>query len=164
MLAGCDTAAPNADDVTGETDIIHLAKEGPPGAAPGTCWGKNISPATIETVTEQVLVEPAVVGADGVILSPAAYKTETRQSIVRERRKTWFETPCPEVLTAEFVASLQRALAVRNKYSGPITGQMDTVTRLAVRRFQEPLGLNSALLSLTTARNLGLVAVERDTG
>ena len=32
----------------------------PPGAPDGTCWGRLETPAVIETVTEQVLVQPAV--------------------------------------------------------------------------------------------------------
>jgi peptidoglycan hydrolase-like protein with peptidoglycan-binding domain len=64
-------------------------------------------------------------------------------------------------MTPEFVASVQRALKVRALYRGPISGQMDSRTRAAIRAFQAPDGLDSGILSLDAARKLGLVAVER---
>jgi len=144
-----------------EPPATRLFQPAPPGAPPGTCWGKTETPALIETVTEQVIVQPAETGADGAVVSPAVYRTETRQQIVRERRETWFETPCPEVLTPEFVASLQRALAARGLYRGAETGEMDRATRAAIRRYQAPDGVDSGILSLEAARRLGLVAMAR---
>ncbi|MGE4326533.1 MAG: peptidoglycan-binding protein [Pseudodonghicola sp.] len=143
----------------GAPEVSRRSEEAPPGAAPGTCWGKYVSPAVIETVTEQVVARPAKLNEDGSVLRPAVYKTETVQRIVRERVETWFERPCDEVLTEEFVASLQRALAVRNLYHGPVTGRMDSRTEAAVRRYQKPLGLDTGILTLETARKLGLVAI-----
>ncbi len=67
----------------------------------------------IETVTEQIMVQPPEILADGTVLSPAIYRSETQQRIVRERRETWFETPCEDVWTEEFTTSVQRALKVR---------------------------------------------------
>ncbi|WP_417712988.1 peptidoglycan-binding domain-containing protein [Pseudophaeobacter arcticus] len=133
--------------------------EAPPGAPPGTCWHRNTSPAVIQTVTDQVLVTPAVVDATGQITQPAVFRTVTRQDIVQPRRDTWLETPCPEQLTPEFTASLQRALAVRGYYRGTTTGQMDRATRIAIRRYQKETGLDSSTLSLDTARQLGLIAI-----
>lgn len=155
LLAACDTAPSNS-----EPEPFETRTTAPPGAAPGSCWGKDITPAVVETVTEQVLLRPAETHPDGRIARPATYKTETRQKIVQERAEAWFETPCAEVLTPEFVASLQRALRARGYYRGPISGQMDARTRAAIRRYQAPQGLNSAILSIATARKLGLVAVE----
>ena len=88
------------------------------------------------------------------------FKTETRQDIVRPRRDTWFEAPCDSDLTPEFIASVQRALVARSLYRGAINGEMDRATRAAVRRYQKPQGLDSGLLSLAAARQLGLVAIE----
>lgn len=158
LSAGCQTTLPGAV----EPDIIHTRDEAPPGAAPGTCWGKDITPAVVETVTEQVIVQPAEILDDGTVLQAAVYKTETRQAIIQERKVTWFETPCREVMTPDFVASVQRALKARGLYRGPVTSQMDNRTRAAIRAFQKPEGLDSGILSLAAARKLGLVAVTRD--
>ncbi|MET4101039.1 hypothetical protein ABIE58_000455 [Roseovarius sp. MBR-78] len=135
--------------------------EAPPGAPPGTCWGKQVSPAVIETVTEQVQTAPAVTDAGDRVLVPARYATETRQVIVEERRVRWIETPCPQMQTPDFIASLQRALIARALHTGPVTGRMDARTRKAVRRLQSDRGLDSDILALDTARDLGLVAVPR---
>lgn len=157
LLAGC--AAPPLPDVAAalrEPDLAYLTQVAPPGAAPGTCWGKTVTPAIIETVTDQVMLQPAQVTTDGRVLAPAVFKTETRQQILRERRETWFETPCAPEMTPDFIASLQRALAARGVYSGSITGEMDARTRAAIRRFQAPQGLDSGILSLAAARQMGL--------
>lgn len=157
LAAGCDSALPAS-----EPDQVETLAAAPPGATPGTCWGKDVSPAVVETVTEQILVQPAEVLVDGSVARPAIYKTETRQAIVRERVETWFETPCAGILTPDFVASLQRALSARGLYRGAITGLMDKRTRAAVRRYQSPQGLDSGILSMAAARKLGLIAVKRE--
>ncbi|WP_299352126.1 peptidoglycan-binding domain-containing protein [uncultured Shimia sp.] len=162
-LAACDPAeiAPPDLAALAEPDVVRSsATSGPPGAKPGTCWGREVSPAVIETVTEQIIVQPAEVMADGTVISPAVYRSETQQRIVQERRETWFETPCDAVWTEEFTASLQRALKARGHYTGPITGLRDKRTRAAIRRYQSAQGLDSTILSLEAARQLGLVAVE----
>lgn len=146
----------------GEPDVMRLTQIAPPGAAPGTCWGKSVTPAIIETVTHQVLLQPAQVMSDGSVTQPAIYKTETLQQIVRERRETWFLTPCPKDMTPEFNANVQRALAARGLYRGDISGEMNAATRAAVRRYQKPQGLDSGILSLAAARKLGLVAVKQE--
>lgn len=133
-----------------------LFQKAPPGAAPGTCWGKSIIPAKVATITEQVLVTPA--SGDG---HAATYRTETRQEIIRPRQESWFEAVCDDALTPDFVKSLQRALAVRGIYKGRISGDMSALTRRAVRLLQADDGVLSDKLSLKTARKLGLIAVTR---
>ncbi|MFU1478460.1 peptidoglycan-binding domain-containing protein [Roseovarius sp. C7] len=155
-LAGCQMPQPPTTP-----GIVETLAEAPPGAPPGSCWGKLETPAVIETVTDQVLVQPAVLAEDGSVRQPASYRTDTRQEIVKEREVTWFETPCAADMTPEFVSSVQRALKVRALYRGTISGQMDARTRAAVRAYQTPHGLNSGILSLESARRLGLVAIER---
>ena len=54
---------------------ILRAADGPPGAAPDSCWGRDVTPALIETVTEQVMIQPPQVTADGTVTSPAVFKT-----------------------------------------------------------------------------------------
>ena len=86
-LAACmPVSGDNAADA-----LLGSMLDVPEGAPPGTCWGKIVSPALIETVTEQVQVEPAVTAADGTVTRPASFRTETRQRIVTERAVRWFE-------------------------------------------------------------------------
>ena len=120
----------------------------PPGADPSLCWARDVSPARVATETVQAM--------EGGVLT-----TRTRQRILAERREQWFEAPCPPAMTEEFVATLQRALTARGLYAGPIDGRMTAATRLAVRAYQEPLGLASGTLSMEAARALGLSAAPR---
>lgn len=151
-LISCMPASPISDSPA-------IADHAPAGAAEGTCWHRNTSPAVIETITEQVLVQPAKLDALGQITQPAVFRTITRQDIVQPRRDSWIEIPCPDQITPEFVASVQRALRARGYYRGAITGQMDRSTRIALRRYQTDAGLNSSALSLDTARQLGLITI-----
>ncbi len=130
--------------------------------ASGLCFGRDITPAVIETVTEQVLERAAITAPDGTVIAPAVYRRAIRQQIVRDRSEVQFETPCPPVFTPAFVASLQRALTARGFYRGPITGTLDTATGRAVQEFQRRDGPDSPLLSIAAARSLGLVALDRD--
>lgn len=141
--------------------VSRLFQDAPPDAAPGTCWAKTARPAVLETVTEQVLVQPATYDLEGRPLSAPLYATNTRQSILREREYSWFQRPCDSEMTEEFLSSLQRALAARGLYAGPVTGLMDARTQAAVRAFQKDDGIDSGMLSIQAARRLGLVAVPR---
>lgn len=152
-LAGCDVPGTGLGTVTG------LAPKAPPGAPEGTCWSTTATPATIQTVTRQVLVRPATYDLDGNQVSTAQYRTETRQEIIEDRQETFFETPCDDILTPMFIASLQRALTARGLYAGSVTGVFDPPTRDAIRAFQKPDGIDSGILSLAAARKLGLVSV-----
>jgi len=158
LLAGCSgVPIPDVAQLM-EPDLVKTRAAPPPGADPNACYGQDATPAIIETVTEQILLQPAEVAVDGTVTYPAVYKTETRQAIVRERRELWFETPCGNALTPDFVASLQRALKARGFYRGPVNGEMTARTRHAIRVYQKPQGLDSAILSKAAARQLGLVA------
>jgi len=162
-LLALTACAPAADQ--GVFDTARSASEGavevrrgvgPPDADPNACYGLQVRPAVIETVTDQVMVQPEQTGPDGTVLQPAVFVTEQQQRIVQERREIWFETPCEAQTDPDFIASLQRALQVRGLYTGPINGQMTRRTERAIRAFQEPQGLDSATLSLASARQLGL--------
>lgn len=133
----------------------------PEGAPPGTCWGKIPTPAVVETITEQVLVTPAKVNPDGSIATLPVYRAERREHIVTPRTDRWFEIPCPPAFTVEFVSTLQRALIARGLYAGAVNGNMDDATRRAVLAVQSAEGLPSDVLSIETARELGIVAVLR---
>lgn len=158
-LTACQTVVPAT-----APQVSRSLQEAPPGAAPGSCWGKQVTPAIVETVTEQVLVQQPARRADAGAAATAIYRTETAQQIVRPRSETWFETPCDAALTPEVIATLQRALAARGHYSGPIDGAMTARTRAAVRAWQAPEGLDTGILSLASAQGLGLIPVARDPG
>jgi hypothetical protein len=109
-------------------------------------------------VTEQVLVSEEVRDASGAVIQPATFRTRTQQRMVQDREEIWFRAPCPDLQTVQFIASLQRALKARGLYVLPITGEMNPETAEAVRRFQAERGLDSPVLSLAAARELGLAA------
>lgn len=161
LAAACIVAA-CADNGTvtssSNVDPISLATA-PPGAAAGTCWGKTVSPAVVETVNRKVQLQPAQVSSDGRIQSPPIYKTETSQLVVQPRRETWYEIICEADITPDFIASVQRALEARGFYTGQITGEMDARTRAAIGRYQASEGLDSKTLSIAAARKLGLITV-----
>lgn len=158
-LSGCDV--PTDARSAGRLSKFQVVQTAPPGAAPGTCWGNRVTPAIIETVDREVLVQPAQVSADGRIQQPAVYRRESRQEIVQERREVWTEIVCTPQLTEDFIASLQRALAARGYYSGEVTGLPDNRTRTAIRKFQAEDGFSEGILTVAAARKLGLIAVQR---
>jgi len=129
----------------------------------GNCYGRDVTPAVIETVTEHVMVQPAAVTSSGEVTSQAVFRTVRRQAILRERREVVFETVCPQDLTKEFVGSLQRALLTRGTYEGQITGNLDDATQRAIQTYQRQEGYDSSLLDIRTARDFGLVSVSAET-
>ena len=147
---------------TGGPDLPALATAAISYDAQGHCYGTDISPAVIETVTVQEVDTPAVLDAEGRVVTPATYRSNIRQQIVREREEVRFETICPPRFTAEFVESLQRALKARGYYMGAVNGVLDTATGRAIQDFQRVDGPDSPLLSIAAARKLGLVALTRE--
>ena len=170
FLGACQQVAPPVLLPVSETDMIQISTKAPEDNRSGKCWGTDITPALVETVTEQVLVRPAgpVIGPspDGAptyrtVQSPAVYKTLTHQKIITPRSEYWFEVPCAADMDTGFIATLQRALKSRGLYRGAVTGVMDPKTAKAVRWYQKQHGLDSGILSLAAARQLGLVAYAR---
>ncbi|WP_146587598.1 peptidoglycan-binding domain-containing protein [Puniceibacterium confluentis] len=152
--------------------VVACAPQGGPGASgpeqaalaaerrsDGSCQAREIVPAIYEQVPGQVQVVQAERAADGTVIRPPIYRNATVPKIVRPRGEIRFEVPCPETMTPEFIATLQRALLARGYYTAAITGRMDSATVAAVRRYQSGRGLDSGHLALDTARDLGLVAV-----
>lgn len=161
LLGAAFLAACLQGPTVSETGTIVGNGLAPAGAPPGTCWGKIPTPAVVETVTEQFLVTPAKINTDGTIANLPVYRAESRQQIVTPRTDRWFEIPCPPAFTVEFVSTLQRALQARGQYTGPVSGNMDDATRRAVLAVQTAAGLPSDVLSIETARDLGIVAILR---
>lgn len=158
LAAGCVPPGPEAPP----PDAPALMAAEIESDAEGRCFGRDITPAQVETVTAQELETPAVIAPDGTILSPAVYRSVIRQRITRERREIRFETICPPAFTADFVASMQRALSARGFYTGPIDGALTRATGRAVQDFQRSFGIDSPLLSIIAARRLGLVALSAE--
>lgn len=157
LLAACTQTSLPAVSRLAEPNSSSISL---PDPETGVCLAKDVTPAVIQTVTEQVLMQPAQVSTDGAVTYPATYRTETRQVIVKERKDLTFEALCEAKLTREFVANLQRALAVRGFYKGQATGELNWRTRRAVRLYQIDQGIDSAIISKDTARALGLIAFE----
>lgn len=154
--------APSTEDLSHEG--LPYGKGGTPPAQPeGACWGHDTIPAVIETVTETVLSQPELRDATGKITRPASYDSFAHQRLLHDRETLWLRTPCPEDLTPDTIATLQRALKARGYFTTPLTGVMDGPTQVAVRRYQADHGLDTPVLTLTAARALGLVAVDRST-
>ncbi|MFT7060621.1 MAG: hypothetical protein ACJASV_003145 [Pseudorhodobacter sp.] len=160
VLVGCQTLPGPRTALDLRSEVVAKTSATPPPGPETSCWASDVTPAIIETRTEQALVEPETRAEDGTVISSAVFRTTTQQIIIRDRTEVWFRAPCPDAVTLEFVATLQRALKARGLYTAPLTGQLDAPTRRAIRQYQEPLGLDSEQLSLAAARNLGIVAGE----
>jgi hypothetical protein len=128
--------------------------------ADGTCWAREKTPAIYEQVMGEIQVVQAELAEDGTMLRPPIYRKAPVPKLVQPRGEMTFEAPCPDTMTPDFIASVQRALAARAYYGGEITGVIDLTTAAAIRRYQSERGLESGQLSLETARALGLIAVE----
>jgi len=160
LVAAC-TQAPGIGGGAGFTpDATPDRPLRPEGAPEGSCWHLETTPAVIETATRQIIVQPAEQDSEGRVIRPAIWRTERAPRIVEERQERWIETPCPEVVTQDFVMSLQRALAARGYYRGVASGVLDRATRRAIHAFQAERGLDSTVLSLKSAQLLGLAVIE----
>jgi peptidoglycan hydrolase-like protein with peptidoglycan-binding domain len=159
LAAACQSTAITAPSTRNDLSAELIRQEGtrPPDGPPGACWDRDILPTVIETVTDQILVTPEERGPDGAIIRPAVFRTESSQQIVQERGQVWFRAPCIAQQTVAFVATLQRALKARGLYLAPVNGAYDPATAEAVRRYQAMRGFDSPRLTLTAARELGLI-------
>ena len=124
------------------------------------CYFEKITPAEISTQVETRLVQPEKRNIAGQLVSPAQYETKRTQTITKPRSVTKIDAVCPEDLTPEFIASLQRAFKARGLFSSTNTGSMDTSTRRAILNFQSVRGVKSATVMKATAQELGLVVVD----
>lgn len=151
-LAACNAEPPfsNPDD-------------GPLNPEPGACYALGIVPAQFETTTSEQIITPAMTLPDGTVLREAETEIVSDTREIAPRQEDWFKAPCPLMgLNPGFIEQLQRALAARDLYDGPISGEYDRATRDAVRAFQADSGLESDYLSLENAKALGLIALGRD--
>lgn len=164
-LSGCGDLHPGAR--TPGATLYRPGLLSPPDAPPGTCWDKSETPAVIESQTRQILVTPAKVSETGTVQAPPVYKTQSTPVIVQERQTSWYEIVCPNELTTEFTASLQRALALRGYFLGTTGGIINAETHAAIKAFQEGENIpaaNPSILTVEGAQKLGLRAVVLQTG
>ncbi len=158
-LAACQSGQPAAMDMVqrGDTTQPQLA-----GTARAGCWATDTIPAQGEMVLDEVIITPARADAQGRLIEPAVTAWRERMIETGASEDRLFAVPCPDQMDDEFVAALQRALKVRGLFAGEVTGEMDTNTQNAIRAWQRPQGLDSNILSLEAARQLGLVALGRE--
>jgi topoisomerase IA-like protein len=178
-MAFMDSVSPNNEYIMAPFTIVFCASLiGFAGLSYNTAYGQSLglptvsqskacrirytTPAIVETVTKQVLLEPESLGTDPqtgkvIVISPAVYRTETEQKIVRARQEGWAEIICANEQSIIFIQSLQRALAARGHYGGAITGVIDKRTKRALRKAQKGAGVNTAEVTLDLAENYGLV-------
>lgn len=156
LLAACGTAPGASSDAQAPDSPPPLAEK----MDDGSCRARDTVPAIYEHVMGEVQVVQAEIAEDGTVIRPPIYRRAPVPRVVRERAEITFEAPCPDQMTPEFIASVQRALAARGLFAGTVTGTLDPPTAAAIRRYQSERGLESAQLSLETARALGLIAVD----
>lgn len=138
-------------------------ESGPEAPEAGACYAQGIVPAQFETVTTEETVVPAMVAPDGTVLREAETRIASDTVETAPREESWFKAPCPLMgMNPAFIEQVQRALAARDLYTGPITGEYDAETRAAVRAYQADTGPESDFLSLENAKRLGLIALGRD--
>ena len=73
------------------------------------CYVEKITPTEISKQVKTRLVQPENRNAAGQLVLPAQYETTRTQTITKPRSVTKIDAVCPEDLTPEFIASLQRA-------------------------------------------------------
>lgn len=161
-LSACAAQQPNVD-LPNRADVEEII---PLGAiettTSGACFATTAGPIETVVVEDIIEVAPAIKDRNGVVVSPAVYRNITRPATNTVGDGNRFETVCPPMFTTAFVETLQRAMITRQAYSGQVTGQYDTATGLAVQRFQRERGIDSPYLAVSTARQLGVLAVARD--
>ena len=158
LLASCQQPQPEVapDQVSrAEADSPEVT-ETPEGQR---CYGTKVIPAEYGHVMGQVQVVQAERAADGTIINPPVYRNQPVPKLIKPRSEQRFEIPCPEQMTPEFIATVQRALFARGYYKGRITGTMDSATKAAVLHYQQRNGLDSDILTIDSARALGASAI-----
>ncbi len=164
MLAtACAPMTPGAGgDARPDFNTMGLGDDDSRPDPAGGCYATERTPAVYTQVPGQVLVVPEVRAEDGTLVRAPIYRNAPVPKLVRPREEVRFPAPCPPAFTPDFIASLQRALVARGYYQGVVTERLDPPTRAAVAAFQRDRGLDSDKLALSTARELGLIAVELD--
>lgn len=155
------SAPPAPDDpVFNQRDVTlrPIAPEITPAQSSG-CIAQDVTPAVYRTVIGEIETVPARRDANGRLTRAPIFRRGPVPELVRPASELSFPAPCPTDITPQFIASLQRALAARGYFAGNVTGELDPPTAAAIRRYQSERGLDSARISLDTARELGLFSI-----
>ena len=111
-------------------------------------------PAKYRTVTKTVEVTPASVKRTDV---PAQYKTIKKTVEAAPARTVWTSVLCDVNTTQDVVVRLQRALKSAGHYGGPIDGVIGGQTRRAIASYQTAQGVESDILTIDSAKKLGVI-------
>ena len=111
-------------------------------------------PAKYRTVTKTVEATPASVQRTPV---PETYKTITKTVEAAPARTVWTSVLCDVNTTPDVVTRMQRALKSAGHYGGPIDGVIGSQTRRAISSYQAAQGVESDILTIDSARKLGIL-------
>jgi hypothetical protein len=110
-------------------------------------------PAEYKTVTVTKLVKPA---ETRTVEIPVEYQTVSTQKLAREPSLEWRRVLCDENLTHDNVTAMQRTLAAKGLYTGPVDGVIGAGTMRAVNTYAKSRGLptGSNYITIDVAKDL----------
>ena len=110
-------------------------------------------PAEYQTVTKSVVDQEARTEKTAI---PATYRTISRQVETTPAQTTWASVLCDYNATPDVVRDLQTRLKKAGHYGGPIDGIIGSQTKAGIRSYQKSVGVRSEILTMDSARQLGL--------
>lgn len=115
---------------------------------------KIVIPAVYGSVTKTVEATPSIVQRTEI---PATYKEVARTVEVAPTRTVWTSVLCDVNTTPDVVRRLQTALKSQGHYNGKIDGDVGPATRRAIASYQKAQGVESDILTIESARTLGII-------
>lgn len=116
-----------------------------------------VIPAEYKTVTVTKLVKPAETRTIDI---PAEYQTVSSQKLTREPTLEWRQVLCDTNMTHSNIVAMQRALADKGLYSGPLDGVIGAGTMTAVNSYARsnnlPVGNNYITTDVATKLGISL--------
>ena len=111
-------------------------------------------PAQYRNVTKTVEATPSSVKRTAI---PETYKTVTKTVEAAPARTVWTSVLCDVNTTPDVVRRLQTALKSAGHYSGPIDGIIGSETRRGIASYQAATGVQSDILTIESAKKLGII-------
>lgn len=111
-------------------------------------------PAEYKSVTKTIVDRPTTVKREEV---PAVIKNVDREVEVAQARTLWTQVLCEVNTTNEVVIRLQSALKSTGHYFGKIDGIIGPGTRRAIMSYQKAQGVESDILTIESAKALGVI-------